>query len=111
MNQVSAFDKLKKACAKKSYKSFDSLDVGEYLVKNFTLVDTTYGKRVRITMDDSTMYLPERFAEILDETAIFELNAAPMIMIYSGKQNKRLLIDFKPVEYADQQLTFGFKNT
>lgn len=103
MNQTSALSLLKTACTKKSYKSFNELKEGEYIVNNFTFVDTTYGKRVRISLEDKFMFLPERFAEILNDDTIAELNSSPKIMVYGGKDNKRLILDFKPVSYITDQ--------
>lgn len=103
---MAALDVLKTACLKKSFRSFNDLVPGEYIIQHFTLMNTNFGKRVRIDMDDAYMYLPERFAMGLNEAAIAELNASPKIMIFSGKDSKdrnRLILDFKTVSYFTDQ--------
>lgn len=104
---MSALNLLQTACLKKSYKSFKDLPVGSYFIKSFSLADTDHGKRVRIEIEDTFMFLPERFASSLDEAAIKELNSTPKIMIYSGKDaavQNRLILDFQEVAYYTDEL-------
>lgn len=98
---MSALEKLKAACAKKSqpakpYKSFSALPPGEYAVYEFSKIETKHGQRIRITLRDSYMYLPERC--ILDDADIKELNSVPpRMMVYGGKEaseKNRLILDF-----------------
>lgn len=99
MDSLSA---LKNACThKKSYKSFKDIPHGEYVIHRFSLAKTVHGKKVRIDLDDTYMYLPERFADALSESVIQELNLKPKIMVYEGKdaaQKDRLILDFKDSE-------------
>lgn len=107
---MDALDQLRTLCTKKSSskkKSFNDLAPGEYIVRNFALVTTKYGNRVRISIDNggTFLYLPERFN--MNEAAIAELNVSPKIMIFGGKEGNsiqsRLILDFKDVDYlADQ---------
>lgn len=94
---MNALEKLRAACAKKViYKSFETLAPGEYTVYEFSKIETKHGHRVRITLEDYSMYLPERV--ILDDDDITELNASPKIMIYGGKETlkqNRLILDFR----------------
>lgn len=81
-----------------NFKSFKHLAVGDYVVKNFKVVKTTYGPRVRIEIDEFYMYLPERATEHLDEKTIASLNSNPTIMSYMGKDpevQNRLLLNFE----------------
>lgn len=102
VEKVSALNALQKACLKKPFRSFKDLDVGEYIVESFALVETKFGKRLRINLVDTYMYLPERFSMSLDDAALSELNSSPKIMVYSGKDmtdKDRLMLDFKDVPY------------
>lgn len=100
---MNALDQLKGICVKKTFKSFKDLVPGEYIVDSFALVSTTYGNRVRVTIDNGStfLYLPERF--VMTESTVAELNETPKIMIYGGKEGNsvkgRLILDFKDVDY------------
>lgn len=104
---MNALQQLKAACVPKYFKSFKDLVPGEYIVNKFSLVDTTHGKRVRIDMDNGStfMYLPPRFD--FNEATIAEMNSAPKIMIYGGKDGRsvtsRLILDFEDVSYLSDQ--------
>lgn len=98
---MNALEKLKSACGVKNYRSFNELPVGEYMVHEFSWVDTSHGRRVRISLDNHYMYLPDRF-ESLSDADIAELNAAPKVMVYGGKdstKNNRLILDFHEIDY------------
>lgn len=85
--------------------SFKNLRNGEYIVKNFCIVDTLHGKRVQIDMNDGYMILPERFLAILTQPIIDDLNKSPKIMIFDGKEasdGNRLILDFKDVGYFNE---------
>ena len=104
MDSLSA---LKKACSPKFYKSFKHLQVGEYIVTNFEKKTTDHGERVRIAIDDFYMYLPERFNSLTQEM-LDDLNKAPKIMVYGGKnpnQQNALILDFKEATYFTEMLT------
>lgn len=101
---------LKAACVKKSFKGFKELAPGEYIVRNFQLASSKYGPRVRIDLDDFYMYLPERFATALTPSRIEELNKAPKIMVFSGKDplnKERLLLEFHDVEVFTKSVFSG----
>lgn len=107
-NHLSALDCLKAACEKKPFRSFDDLMPGEYIINEFSQVDTQYGNRLRISMENGTvfMFLPERFN--MDEEGIKELNSSPKIMVYRGKDVKaknRLLLDFQDLQDLADQLS------
>lgn len=98
----SAMEALNFACAKKTYRSFKNLEPGEYIVNNFTIVDTIHGKRVQIIMGDSYMLLPERFIQKLDTEKVNILSKAPKVMIYGGKDSTdrdRLILKFRSDAY------------
>lgn len=70
---------------KKKYLSFNTLQPGEYMVKNFSVVDTQYGRRVRIELDDEYMFSPERFADALPQVFIDDLNQSPKTWFIWGR--------------------------
>lgn len=93
---------LQTACEKKGFISFKNLSQGEYIIKNFCIVDTQHGKRIQIDVNNGYMLLPERFLTVLPQHIIDDLNKSPKIMIYKGKDvndGNRLILDFKDVEY------------
>lgn len=101
---------LKMACMKRTFKSFKELLPGEYIIRNFTVVDTLHGKRVRIDLNDLTyMYLPERFNNVLSQEKIDDLNQSSKIMVFSGKDSTdrdRLILDFRDPSYFTEMLDF-----
>lgn len=106
--KMSALDSLKIACLPKTFKSFKDLAPGEYIVQHFSTMDTIYGKRLRVDLDECYLYLPERFVKSLSEAAVAELNLSPKIMVYTGKDvgnQNRLMLDFQS---ADNYLTEQF---
>lgn len=87
---MSAFDLLKNACEPKTYKSFDELVPGQYVVHNFKLVNTKHGQRICILVENSYMYLPKRFSDdISSPSRIDELNKCRYLMTYAGKDKSR----------------------
>lgn len=91
----------------KKYSSFKDLLPGEYIVNTFSIVNTVYGERIRIDLQDTYMYLPQSFVKTLTSELIDELNKAPKIMVYKGKDiNNRnaLMLDFTEVSYFDKDL-------
>lgn len=101
---MSSLDLLKCLCVQHPFKSFKDLDAGQYMVRYFSVVNTSLGERVRIDLDDCYMYLPERFGKILKGPVIDDLNCrGPIIMDYKGKDEKcmnRLILDFKDAPIA-----------
>lgn len=86
---------------KSAYQSFKDLETGEYIVKHFTIIQTSHGQRVRIELDDKYMYLPERFVNTIGPH-IEVLNKSPKVMVYSGKDSSdrdRLILDFRGSSY------------
>lgn len=106
---MSGLKLLNSACVTKPYKSFNDLDVGDYIVERFSYIDTkNFGKRIRMDFDEFHMYLPERFNIIAEQNKIDELNAAPKILHFEGKdysQKGKLLISFKEVPYIANLVT------
>lgn len=103
---MNAMEKLRAACGTKNYQSFNDLAVGDYIVHEFAWVDTSHGRRIRISLENHYMYLPDRF-ESLSDADIAELNATLKVMVYGGKDSKkknRLILDFHEVEYLAAQL-------
>lgn len=107
---MSALDSLKALCTivpqsgtdgtDKKYKSFSTLEKGEYLVTRFSKATTKMGERIRIDIGDTYMYLPERFNS-MDEATMKELNLKPPMMIFNGRepgQNGRILLDFQDID-------------
>lgn len=109
-DESSALSALKMACLKRNFKSFKDLMPGEYIVKNFSIVNSTHGPRIRIDLADYTyMYLPERFINVLTQDKIDTLNLTPKVMIFSGKETTnrdRLILDFRELSYMTEMLDF-----
>lgn len=82
---MSALEALKLKCEYQPYKNFGDLEEGRYTIYHFAISKTKRGKCVRIDLGKFYMFLPERFAEVLDEDKIDELNKSPKVMIYKGK--------------------------
>ena len=85
---ISAMQALKTACQPKTFQSFKTLQTGEHIIRRFSIVTTTHGPRIRLDFDETYMYLPERFIQMLSPEAIEKLNESPKIMIYSGKDHE-----------------------
>lgn len=98
---MAAITILKNAGTSKPFKSFKDLEIGEYAIEKFDLVPTTYGIRIRIQLQDSFLFLPQRYAEAIGDQSINDLNLSSVIMTYSGKDPKnqnRLILDFDVLE-------------
>lgn len=107
---MDALSLLKEACVKKSFKSFKDMQPGEYIVTLFERCETNQGDRIRITIENFYMYLPERFSKSLPQEKLDELNTSPKIMIYGGKDvsaQNRLILDFKDATYFTDMLPEG----
>lgn len=101
---MSALEVLKTACLSKSFKSFKNLDVGDYVVYDFQRIATDFGARIRIELHDCTMYLPERFSNMLTDEHLTELNDSTVVMSFTGKDpnaQNRLLLDFEIIRVDD----------
>lgn len=99
---MNALASLKAACTSTGFKSFKSIQPGEYIVTNFEKCKTDHGNRLRISIDNYYMYLPARFNDSLTQDDIDDLNKSPKIMVYGGKdanQQNRLILDFKDASY------------
>lgn len=104
-----ALNALKAACVHKKFASFKDLLPGEYIVNNFSIVDTTFGERVRVELADAYMFLPPCFLRTLKPEVIEDLNKSPKIMVYKGKDadnRNALILDFNEVSYFDGEV-FG----
>lgn len=102
-----ALNTLKAACVHKKFASFKDLLPGEYIINKFSIVNTTFGDRIRIDLQDSYMYLPESFLKTLTAELLDDLNKSPKIMVYHGKDSNNhnaLILDFNDVSYFDSDL-------
>lgn len=78
------------------------------MIETFTIVDTSFGDRVRIEMHDCFMYLPERFAKMLNDEKVKKLNELTITMAHKGKDsnsNNRLILDFDVIKLGDDTIT------
>lgn len=100
---------LKNACSSdcktyKVYKNFDDLPIGEYKINRFALVETKYGQRIRVTLDECYIYLPTRLLKTINEQSqIDELNSVGCIMVYKGKDKNSIQLDFKEVDDSESE--------
>lgn len=111
-NLKAAMDALNMACTKKTYQSFKNLQPGEYIVHQFSIVDTAHGKRVRIDLLESYMLLPERFIHQLGPEKISVLNKAQKIMVYGGEDSSdrdRLILGFRSDAYYAEMFNFAME--
>lgn len=98
---MSAFEILKNASNSKPTTNFDKLDLGDYFISSFTLVETKFGPRLRLDLGDKLVLLPERFSAGLTAEKIQELNEENFLLAYKGKdktQKNKLMLDFLRVE-------------
>lgn len=108
-----ALNALKAACSRKNFVSFKDLSPGEYIVNNFSIMDTAYGERLRVEMPNAFMYLPPSVLKQLNlernPGLIDDLNKAPKIMVYKGKDadnHNAIMLDFNEVSYFENEM-FG----
>lgn len=97
---MSGVDKLNASCVVFPYISFNDLAPGDYIVNHFAVVETKFGKRIRVEIDNGYLLLPGRCIRRVDKATINELNKTPKHMTYSGKdhgQKDRLIISFNDV--------------
>lgn len=77
-----AFNLLKSVSNNKEFTSFNNLSAGEYIVTDLTIIETKFGKRVRVDMGDKLICLPERYTIGMTSEYIEELNKTPMKMVF-----------------------------
>lgn len=82
---MNALQALQTACEPRNFKSFKDLEVGEYPVRGFSLVNTQHGQRLRVDLEDCYLFLPERFVLHMNADFIAKLNSTKKLMVYSGK--------------------------
>lgn len=83
---MSALLNLQKACKGAKYISFNDLQIGSYQIERFSIVKTEYGMRVKVTMVENYVFLPERFIELITKKDIEELNQGKYVMVFGGKE-------------------------
>lgn len=76
---------LKKAAGySKPLVSFSQLPVGEYVVSEFSLVQTKFGPKIKADIGDKIVFLPSRFSKGMTEEKVFGLNTVPQMLVFSG---------------------------
>lgn len=80
-----AFNLLKSVSNNKPYTTFNELNIGNYIVSDFIITETKFGKRVRVDLGEKLLCLPERYTIGMTPEYLNDLNKAPMRMIYSGR--------------------------
>lgn len=74
------------SCEHRPYKSFSTLERGEYPVTGFSVADTKFGKRIRVDLRECYVFLPQRFSvDLINEEVRKELNSQDIVMVYRGK--------------------------
>lgn len=87
---MEAFAILKKAASySKPLMSFSQLSVGEYIVSEFSLVQTKFGPKIKCDLGDKVVFLPSRFVKDMDEEKVLALNSVPQILVFSGIDYER----------------------
>lgn len=81
---MNAFDKLKQSCRGKQLVRLDDLPIGEYVVQKFSIIQTRYGEKIRVDLDDKWIILPSRFESFTAED-IENLNKIAQLLIYKGR--------------------------
>lgn len=82
---MESFALLKKAAAwNKKLVSFTELPVGEYVVSEFSLVQTKFGPKIKADLGDKFVFLPSRFSKDMTAEKVADLNAVPQMLIFSG---------------------------
>lgn len=74
------------SCEHRPYRSFTTLECGEYPVTKFSISDTKFGKRIRVDLRECYVFLPQRFSvELFNEEVIKDLNSQDIVLIFRGK--------------------------
>lgn len=85
---MEAFAMLKKAANYgKTLVNFSQLPAGEYVVSEFSLVQTRFGVQIKADLGDKCVFLPKRFAKDMNDERVAALNTLPHILIYHGMDN------------------------
>lgn len=100
------FSTLLAACHdKKAYKSFSELNVGEYEIKKFALVETKFGLKVQVFIEDFYVFLPTRFTNRINtQKQIDDLNKIPSKMIYNGRDKYGINLSFNRIVHNDNSM-------
>lgn len=85
---AAAFEILKSASIPKEYKNFGDLPIGEYSISKFELYKTKLGIRMKVTLGDIYVFLPERYSDGMTDDDIQLLNQTKMVLKYAGKDSK-----------------------
>lgn len=76
---------LKRAASySKPLVSFSQLPVGEYVVSEFSFVQTKFGPKIKADLGDKIVFLPSRFSIDMNEAKVADLNSIPQILVFSG---------------------------
>lgn len=68
------------------YTRFDDMEQGEYEIRYFEIVNTSYGLTIKAELEnDKYVLLPKRFAEDQNAEKIADANTYKWKMIYRGK--------------------------
>lgn len=82
---MEAFAMLKKAAGySKPLMTFSELPKGEYVVTEFSLVQTKFGAKIRADLGDKIVFLPSRFSKDMTEEKVVSLNTVPQILVFEG---------------------------
>lgn len=87
--QLAVFNLLRQACWDKPTVNFNDLPLGEYPVIEFILVQTRYGKTLKVDLGDKFIYLPIRFGVNMTEEKVDILNTLPQTLVYAGRDSTR----------------------
>lgn len=101
-----ALEALKKQCQIKPIKSFKDLSIGFHEVVGVEIVETEFGKKVRVELGDSIMFLPERIKmspeEVKELCEYATGSTGKLFLNYMGrngeKKNSAILLDFEKMD-------------
>lgn len=87
---MEAFVMLKKAASyNKPLVSFSQLPVGEYVVLEFSMVQTKFGPKIKLDLGDKVVFLPSRFSKDMTDEKLAALNTLPQMLVFSGIDSSR----------------------
>lgn len=76
---------LKKAATwSKPLVSFSELPVGEYVVLEFSFVQTKFGPKIKADLGERVVFLPSRFCKNMTAEKVATLNTIPQLLVFSG---------------------------
>lgn len=90
---MSAFEILNKASIPKEYKNFSDLPIGEYSISKFELYKTKLGIRLKVTLGDIFVFLPERYSDGMTDDDVQLLNETKMLLKFAGKDAQTNWLD------------------